>query len=253
MAVNSLAAAVLCCPYRVYSNMMNSYTDEALARLTQCMETRYYGKYRGQVTDNGDPRNQGRIKANVPRALGAAESGWALPAFIYGGASEQGFFAVPDVGAGVWIEFEGGDLSYPIWTGTWFMDGAVPESAKPGKKVLKTKAGHKLVLDDDGGTLEITDSNGNTVTMDSSTVKVAAGNATKVVIDAPQIELVENSTHPVVLGDELLQYLQQMVQVYQQHMHPGESTATGPVTPAPPMPPMPSPTSILLSTKVNTG
>jgi hypothetical protein len=228
--------------------------DEVLARLIQRVDTHYYGKYRGQVIDNNDPSNLGRIKANVPRVLGVVDSGWALPAFAYGGASEQGFYAVPDVGAGVWIEFEGGDLSYPIWTGTWFTSGAIPESAQPGKKVLKTKAGHKLVLDDDGGTLEITDSNGNTVSMDSSTVKVAAGNATKVVIDAPQIELVENSTHPVVLGDELLQYLQQIVQVFQSHMHPGETTpAGGPVTPMPPTPAMPAPTSSLLSTKVNTG
>jgi hypothetical protein len=228
--------------------------DEVLARLIQRVDSHYYGKYRGQVIDNNDPSNLGRIKANVPRVLGVEDSGWALPAFPYGGASEQGFFAVPDVGAGVWIEFEGGDLSYPIWTGTWFTSGAIPESAQPGKKVLKTKAGHKLVLDDDGGTLEITDSNGNSVTMDSSTVKVAAGNATKVVIDAPQIELVADSTHPVVLGDELLQYLQQIVQVFQQHMHPGETTPVGgPVTPMPPTPPMPSPTSSLLSTKVNTG
>jgi phage baseplate assembly protein gpV len=233
--------------------MSHSHTDEVLARLIQRVEGHYYGKYRGQVTDNNDPSDWGRIKATVPRVLGVEKTGWALPAFIYGGASEQGLFAVPDVGAGVWIEFEGGDLSYPIWTGTWFTDGAIPESAKPGKKVLKTKAGHKLVLDDDAGTLEITDSNGNTVTMDSSTVKVAAGNATKVVIDAPQIELVADSTHPVVFGDELLQYLQQMVQVYQQHMHPGETTALGPVTPMPPMPPMPPPTPSLLSTKVNTG
>lgn len=234
--------------------MNSSHTDEVLARLIQRVDGRYYGKYRGQVTDNNDPSNLGRIKATVPRVLGVEETGWALPAFIYGGASEQGLFAVPDVGAGVWIEFEGGDLSYPIWTGTWFTSGDIPESAQPGKKVLKTKAGHKLVLDDDGGTLEITDSNGNTVTMDSSTVKVAAGNATKVVIDAQQIELVENSTHPVVLGDELLQYLQQIVQVFQQHMHPGETTpAGGPVTPMPPTPPMPSPPSSLLSTKVNTG
>jgi uncharacterized protein involved in type VI secretion and phage assembly len=233
--------------------MHTTHTDEVLARLIQRVEGHYYGKYRGQVTDNSDPLNLGRVRATVPRVLGVEQTGWALPAFIYGGANDQGLFAVPDIGAGVWIEFEGGDLSYPIWTGTWFTSGDIPESAQPGKKVFKTKAGHKMVLDDDGGTLEITDSNGNTVSMDSSTVKVAAGNATKVVIDAQQIELVENSTHPVVLGDELLQYLQQIVQIFQQHMHPGESTAAGPVTPAPPTPPMPSPTSSLLSTKVNTG
>jgi len=250
--VNNSAEAVQVFRYLV-SSMDSSHIDEVLARLVQRVESRYYGKYRGQVTDNSDPSNLGRIKATVPRVLGVEVSGWALPAFIYGGASEQGFFAVPDIGAGVWIEFEGGDLSYPIWTGTWYTSGAIPESAQPGKKVLKTKSGHKLVMDDDAGTLEVTDSNGNTVMMDSSTVKVAAGNATKVVIDAPQIELVENSTHPVVLGDELVQYLQQMVQAFQQHMHPGESTAVGPVTPAPPAPPMPPPPSSLLSTKVNTG
>jgi uncharacterized protein involved in type VI secretion and phage assembly len=231
-----------------------SHIEEVLARLIQRVEGRYYGKYRGQITDNNDPSNLGRVKAKVPRVLGDEETGWALPAFIYGGASEQGLFAVPDVGAGVWIEFEEGDLSYPVWSGTWFTSGDIPESAQPGQKVLKTKSGHKLVLDDDAGSLEITDSNGNTVTMDSSTVKVAAGNATKVVIDAPQIELVENSTHPVVLGDNLLQYLQQMVQTYQTHMHPGEVTPLGgPVTPMPPMPPMSPPTPSLLSTKVNTG
>jgi len=234
--------------------MSTSYVDEVLARLIQRTEGRYYGKYRGQVTDNNDPNNLGRVKARVPRLLNDEETGWALPAFIYGGASDQGFFAMPDVGAGVWIEFEEGQLSNPIWSGTWFTTGDIPESAQPGKKVLKTKSGHKLVLDDDAGSVEITDSNGNTVAMDSSTVKVAAGSAVKVVIDAPHIELVENSTHPVVFGDDLLQYLQQIVQIYQSHMHPGELAAgIFPVTPAPPVPPMPPPTPSLLSTKVTTG
>ena len=234
--------------------MLGTQTDDIMARLIERVEGRYYGKYRGQVTDNDDPDNLGRIKAKVPRLLGDEETGWALPAFIYGGASEQGLFAVPDTGAGVWIEFEGGDLSYPIWSGTWYTSGAIPESAQPGKKVLKTKSGHKIVLDDDGGSLEITDSNGNTVTMDSSTVKIAAGSAVKIVIDAPQIELVENATHPLVFGDQLLQYLNQVVQMYQSHVHPGELAAgIFPVTPAPPVPPLPPPTPSLLSTKVNTG
>ena len=233
---------------------MTSQADMILARLVERVEGRYYGKYRGQVVDNSDPDNLGRVKANVPRVLGQLDTGWALPAFPYGGASEQGFFAVPDIGAGVWIEFEGGDLSYPIWTGTWFTTGAIPESAQPGKKVLKTKSGHKIVLDDDAGTLNITDSNGNTVSMDSSTVKVAAGNALKVVIDAPQIELVANSSHPLVFGDALLQYLNQLVQMYQVHMHPGELAAgIFPVTPMPPQPPLPPPAPSLLSTAVKTG
>lgn len=154
---------------------MMAATDEILARLIERVEGRYYGKYRGQVTDNSDPDNLGRVKAKVPRLLGDEETGWALPAFIYGGAGEQGLFAVPDVGAGVWIEFEGGDLSYPIWSGTWYTSGAIPESAKPGQKVLKTKSGHKIVLDDDGGSLEITDSNGNSIKMDSEGIAITSG------------------------------------------------------------------------------
>jgi hypothetical protein len=235
--------------------MTGSNGDRIVARLIERVEGRYFGKYRGQVTDNNDPDNLGRVKANVPRLLGDEETGWALPAFVYGGISEQGLFAVPDIGAGVWIEFEGGDLSYPIWSGTWFTSGAIPESAQAGKKVFKTKSGHKMVFDDDGGSLEITDSNGNSVSMDSSTVKITAGGALKVVIDAPQIELVDGATSPLVFGDQLTQYLNQLVQLFNSHMHPGESTAPGggPVTPMPPTPTLSPPTPSLLSTKVNTG
>jgi phage baseplate assembly protein gpV len=233
---------------------MPANMDEILGRLIERVESRYYGKYRGLVTDNADPENLGRVKAQVPRLLGEEATGWALPAFPYGGASEQGFFAVPDVGAGVWIEFEGGDLSYPIWAGTWYTTGAIPESAQPGKKVLKTKSGHKIVLDDDAGTVEITDTNGNSIAMDASVVKISTGSAAKIVIEAPQIELIENATHPLVFGDSLLQYLNQLVQIYQTHVHPGQMAAgLLPVTPAPPVPPFPPPTPALLSVKVKTG
>jgi len=232
--------------------MAPNQIDEVVARLVERVEGRYFGKYRGLVTDNNDPNNLGRLRAKVPRVLGDEESGWALPAFVYGGTSEQGLFAVPDIGAGVWIEFEGGDLSYPVWTGTWYSAGAIPESAQPGQKVFKTKSGHKIVLDDDGGTVEITDSNANTVTMDSGTIKISAGSATTIVIDAPQIQLVDGASHPVVFGDQLQQYLTQVVQAYQTHTHPGEFAGPVAVSPMPPVPPMPPPSG-LLSAKVTTG
>lgn len=232
---------------------MPTPSEELLEHLAIRAETRYYGKYRGKVTDNADPLSLGRVKANVPRLLDAEETGWALPAFPYGGISEQGFFFVPDIDANVWIEFEGGELSYPIWTGVFFSSGDVPESAQPAQKVLKTKSGHKIVLDDDANTLEITDSNGNSIKMDSSAIKVTAGNATKIVIEAPQIELVENASHPLVFGDDLLQYLNQVVQTYATHMHPGQMAGPVPVSPMPPTPPLTPPTPSLLSTKVKTG
>jgi hypothetical protein len=109
------------------------------------------------------------------------------------------------------------------------------------------------VLDDDAGTLEITDSNGNSITMDSGTIKITAGSATKIVIEAPQIELTDGASHPLAFGDNLLQYLNQLVQIYQTHVHPGETVMGIPVTPAPPVAPFPPATPDLLSTRVKTG
>jgi uncharacterized protein involved in type VI secretion and phage assembly len=232
--------------------MVPNQIDQVVARLIERVEGRYFGKYRGQVTDNKDPDNLGRVKAKVPRLLGEQETGWALPAFIYGGAKEQGLFAVPDVGAGIWIEFEAGDPSYPVWTGTWYAAEAIPESAPPGRKVFKTKSGHKIVFDDDADTVEIADSNDNSVKMDSGTIRISAGSATTVVIDAPKIQLVDGASHPVVLGDQLQQYLTRIVQAYQNHTHPGQMAGPAAVSPMPPVPPM-APPSGLLSTKVTTA
>jgi uncharacterized protein involved in type VI secretion and phage assembly len=163
--------------------------DDTQARLVERVEGRFYGKYRGRVTDTRDPDGLGRLKATVPRLLGTEETGWALPAFAYGGAAQQGLFAVPDVGAGVWIEFEGGDLSYPVWSGTWYSSGAIPESAKPGKKVLKTKSGHKLVLDDDAGTVELADSNGNSIVMDGSGIEISDANGNSIKLSASGVSV----------------------------------------------------------------
>jgi uncharacterized protein involved in type VI secretion and phage assembly len=206
------------------------------------------------VTDNVDPSNLGRIKAKVPRLADDLELGWALPAFAYGGSSEQGLFAVPDVGAGVWIEFEEGDLAYPIWTGTWYGSGMIPESATPRQKVFKTSSGHKIVLDDDASSIEITDANGNTISMDQSDIKITAGQATTVTLDGPQIVFVSGGSHPLVFGDSLLQYLSQMVSMLNTHTHPGEMAGgIFPVTPMVPVPPLQPPDPSLLSMKVMTG
>jgi hypothetical protein len=232
---------------------MSSATEETLVRLVDRIECRYYGKYRGFVTDNDDPDRLGRVRAKVPRLLGDEETGWALPAFAYGGASEQGLFAVPDREAGVWIEFEEGSLNKPLWSGTWYTGGAIPESSTPSKKVFKTKSGHKIILDDDGNRLEITDSNGNSIVLEEGDITVNAGSAAKIIINAPKIELVENAAHPLVLGDSLLKYLNQLVQIYASHTHPGElALGVLPVSPAPPIPPMPPATPDLLSQRVTT-
>lgn len=84
---------------------------------------RFYGKYRGSVVNNVDPMRIGRIQAQVPDVLGVTPSSWALPCFPSAGR-QAGSYVVPQVGAGVWIEFEGGDPDRPIWVGGWFANAA---------------------------------------------------------------------------------------------------------------------------------
>ena len=44
-------------------------------------------------------------------------SDWASPCFPYGGNEDTGMFLIPEEGASVWAEFEGGQVQYPIWGG----------------------------------------------------------------------------------------------------------------------------------------
>jgi Type VI secretion system/phage-baseplate injector OB domain len=219
----------------------------------------FFGKYRGLVTDNQDPLSLGRLKARVPGVLVDVETGWALPAAPYAGDG-VGVYTVPAVGAGVWIEFEAGDVSNPIWTGCWWGDGQVPKDeagsdSTPSRKIIRTDQGLLVALDDGGKTITLSDSNGNNLLkfeMQQGQIKLQAG--TKVVVEAPQIELVQNATHPLVFGDQLLTYLNQLVTMFNSHVHPGE-LAVGilPVTPAPPVPFFPPATPSLLSVKVKCG
>jgi uncharacterized protein involved in type VI secretion and phage assembly len=166
-----------------------SITDDQLPEILDRLRGRFYGKYRGTVTDVDDPTL--RIKAKVPAVLGDQDSGWCTPCVPYAGDG-VGFAFIPEVGAGVWIEFEGGDVSYPIWTGCYWRAGELPSDAKPKVKAIVTPSGHKLLLDDDGQSITLTDPNGNTMTLDSSGVTVKRGGH-KVVVSDAQVAIDDSS------------------------------------------------------------
>ena len=239
--------------------MEGSELERLVVELAELTRHRYYGKYRGIVEDVNDSDDLGRLRARVPEVLGDVVSPWALPAGPYAGEN-IGCYIVPKVGSGVWMEFEAGDPSRPIWSGAWWAKDELPKKAggsatKPTLKILRSEEGLQLTLDDADKTIGLSDADGNNViTIEANAGKIKIKATTKVVVEAPQIELVENSTHPLVFGDDLLKYLNQIVQIYQTHMHPGElALGMFPVTPAPPVPPMPPPTPALLSVKVTTG
>ena len=138
---------------------------------------KFYGKYKGKVTDNMDPLMQGRIRAKVPAVFGDEDTGWALPSVPYAG-NGVGFFFIPPVDANVWMEFEGGNTDSPIWTGCFWGTGEAPPvmPAIPDTKIIKT-ATATIKLDDlpgvGGITIETT--SGLKIVMNVSGIEISNG------------------------------------------------------------------------------
>lgn len=115
----------------------------------------FYGKYRGTVVQNLDPELRGRIMCIVPDVLGMVPSSWCEACAPLAGPTgpPMGVYMVPPIGAGVWVEFEQGDPSRPIWTGCRFAPSNVPLLAFAGipvspNIVLQTIGQNTLVISD---------------------------------------------------------------------------------------------------------
>jgi hypothetical protein len=120
------------------------------------MSEKYYGKYRGTVLNNIDPEQRGRLMVEVPDVLSLVPSSWAEPCVPLAGPTgpPMGVYFVPPIGAGVWVEFEHGDPSYPIWSGCrWGAQSDIPPLARAGlpvspNVVMQTLGQHMLMISD---------------------------------------------------------------------------------------------------------
>jgi uncharacterized protein involved in type VI secretion and phage assembly len=163
-------------------------SDPLLQELIDQVRSRFYGKYRGVVTDVD--ASTMRIKAAVPSVLPVGGTGWCMACVPYAGP-QTGFVMIPEVGSGVWIEFEGGDVSCPVWVGMYWQSGEIPSAASATVKSIITTAG-SIAMDTDAGSITITDAQQNTVVLDSSGVTSTSG-ASNVAIGASGVSLNDGS------------------------------------------------------------
>lgn len=126
---------------------MDEHEEELAA-----MESRVYGKYRGVVVENVDPDKMGRLQVSVENVLGA-EKAWALPCVPYAGKG-VGWLFLPEVGTNVWVEFEGGDIGQPIWTGCFWKPGEFEGEHAPHIKRIQTEK-LSVEIDDERGSITI--------------------------------------------------------------------------------------------------
>lgn len=174
---------------------------------------RWYGVFPALVSDIKDPDGQGRVKVTLPWAPdtgGGRYEAWARLATLMGG-NNRGSWFIPDENDEVLIVFEGGDPRRPyviggLWNGSDKPPDSIDSSGKNDRKVLCSRSGVKLTMDDssgqetfivetpggqkitmkDGaGSVEIVDSNGNSVKLESSGITVTA--SAKVTVNASQV------------------------------------------------------------------
>ncbi|HYJ03863.1 MAG TPA: phage baseplate assembly protein V [Chthoniobacterales bacterium] len=195
--------------------MSEFFQSEALidARVAGGLGGRWYGVFPATVTDIKDPDGIGRVKVTLPWSADTGSDRydtWARVATLMGG-NNRGSWFVPDVDDEVLVSFEGGDVRRPfVLGGLWNGSDAPPESMDGGgrnfKKVLRSRNGVKITLDDqdgqekliletpggqkitmkDGpGAVEIVDSNGNSMKLETSGITITA--AAKVTVNAGQV------------------------------------------------------------------
>ncbi len=176
---------------------------------------RWYGVYPALVSDVKDPDGQGRVLVTLPWSPDTGSDryeAWARVATLMGG-NNRGSWFIPDVNDEVLVVFEGGNPCRPyviggLWNGSDAPPASMDGSGRNFKKVLRsrngvtitlddsdgretmvleTPGGQKITLKDGPGAVEIVDSNGNSVKLETSGVTVTA--SAKVTVNASIMEI----------------------------------------------------------------
>ena len=161
--------------------------------MSQC----YYGKYRGVVVNNVDPMRMGRIQASVPDVGSAIPTTWAMACVPITGKG-SGTYLVPQIGAGVWIEYEQGDPEFPIWTGCfWGASSEVPSLAQQGNPlspsiILESGLKSIIMISDlpgpTGGIL-LKSSTGASIKINDLGITISNGKGAKIVMTGPSVNV----------------------------------------------------------------
>jgi uncharacterized protein involved in type VI secretion and phage assembly len=158
-------------------------------------DVKYYGKYRATVVNNVDPMQMGRLQVLAPDVSNLIPTTWAMPCFPIAG-KQMGAYLIPQVGAGVWVEFEQGDSDYPIWTGCYYGTAAeVPALALAGipaspNLVLQTAAQNALLISDlpgPTGGIMLKSTTGASIVVNDTGIYIQNGKGASIVMTGPTV------------------------------------------------------------------
>lgn len=189
----------------------------------------YYGPHRALVVDNNDPDNLGRLEVILPeRDPKRPLPNWAWPFNTYGG-NDYGAYDIPRKGDFVWLMFEGGRLSHPVWTPCGYGADELPEEfATVNHKGYKTPRGTLILINDNKDEEEIL------VRLNSKTdwIKV---NKDVLETESKLIKLGKEQEEHALMGDttkeKLENFMDKVMEFMQQYITHTHSTPFGPTSP----------------------
>lgn len=115
------------------------------------------------VTDNKDPSKLGRVKVKYP-VLKEEEASWWAPIIMLGAGKNRGWFFIPEPDDEVLVLFEHGHMDRPLVIGALWNGKDKPHEknsdGKNGRRVIKSRAGSRIIFDDDQNELIIEDGGG---------------------------------------------------------------------------------------------
>jgi uncharacterized protein involved in type VI secretion and phage assembly len=158
-------------------------------------DVKYFGKYRATVVTNVDPMQIGRIQVTVADVSNLIPTTWAMPCFPIAG-KQMGAYLIPQVGAGVWVEFEQGDSDYPIWTGSYYGTAAeVPALALAGLPaspniVFQSAAQNAIVVSDlpgPTGGIMLKSTTGASIIVNDTGIYIQNGQGASIVMTGPTV------------------------------------------------------------------
>ena len=120
------------------------------------------------VISNDDPAGLGRVQvAFAWQQDSGTNTPWIRMTNPHSGGN-KGFYFIPEVGEEVLVAFEGGNAEKPFVLGAMYNGSGKSEYHTSGndKKVIQTRSGTKIIMDDAQGSIFIEDPSGNTWLMD---------------------------------------------------------------------------------------
>ena len=169
---------------------MNQQAEDKVRQLAQDARGKFWGKYRGTVLSVLKGADLGKLVVAVPDVLGQTSSPNAWPCVPFAGPS-HGFVALPEVGDGVWIEFEAGDPSQPVWTGCWWAQNDLSSPAEANVRTWLTSSGMQISMDEGKSELSLIHPQGASIVLSATDIKLSIG-ATELKLDSSGVSIAGN-------------------------------------------------------------